>query len=236
MPKEADVIGGLPSHVAIIMDGNGRWALKRGLPRIMGHYAGVKAIERTVRAAADIGIPHLSLYAFSTENWRRPLPEVKGLMNLFRYYVRKKTKELCNEGVRLRFAGRIWELSEDIRKIVREAENATAGGGRLDLVVCFNYGGRQELLDAINSIVEEDGREGAVTEEAIRSHLYLPDLPDPDLIIRTSGEHRLSNFWLWQSSYSELYFTSTLWPDFGKEELDSALEDYAKRERRFGAV
>ena len=121
-------------------------------------------------------------------------------------------------------------------KIIEEAENTTADGGRLDLVVCFNYGGRQELLDAINSIVEEDGREGAVTEEAIRRHLYLPDLPDPALIIRTSGAHRLSNFWLWQSSYSELYFPSTLWPAFGKDELDSALEDYAKRERRFGAV
>ncbi len=205
-------------HIAIIMDGNGRWAKKRHLPRLLGHRAGVKAVERTVRAAADFGIPYLSLYAFSTENWKRPKTEVKGLMSLFRYYINKKVQELVKEDVRLRFAGRTKELPKDIQEIIHEAENETEKGQRLQLMLL------------------KDGYKGKVTEETIRSYLYLPDLPDPDLIIRTSGEYRLSNFWLWEGSYSEFYFSSLLWPDFNKEALQEAILSYEKRDRRYGGI
>lgn len=222
-------------HIAIIMDGNGRWAKKRHLPRLLGHRAGVKAVERTVRAAADFGIPYLSLYAFSTENWKRPKTEVKGLMSLFRYYINKKVQELVKEDVRLRFAGRTKELPKDIQEIIHEAENETEKGQRLQLIVCLNYGGRQEIVDAVQKLLK-DGYKGEVTEETIRSHLYLPDLPDPDLIIRTSGEYRLSNFWLWEGSYSEFYFSSLLWPDFNKEALQEAILSYEKRDRRYGGI
>lgn len=222
-------------HIAIIMDGNGRWAKKRHLPRLLGHRAGVKAVERTVRAAADFGIPYLSLYAFSTENWKRPQTEVKGLMSLFRYYINKKVQELVKEDVRLRFAGRIKELPKDIQEIIHEAENETEKGQRLQLIVCLNYGGRQEIVDAVQKLLK-DGYKGKVTEETIRSYLYLPDLPDPDLIIRTSGEYRLSNFWLWEGSYSEFYFSSLLWPDFNKEALQEAILSYEKRDRRYGGI
>lgn len=222
-------------HIAIIMDGNGRWAKKRHLPRLLGHRAGVKAVERTVRAAADFGIPYLSLYAFSTENWKRPKTEVKGLMSLFRYYINKKVQELVKEDVRLRFAGRIKELPKDIQEIIHEAENETEKGQRLQLIVCLNYGGRQEIVDAVQKLLK-DGYKGKVTEETIRSYLYLPDLPDPDLIIRTSGEYRLSNFWLWEGSYSEFYFSSLLWPDFNKEALQEAILSYEKRDRRYGGI
>ena len=222
-------------HIAIIMDGNGRWAKKRHLPRLLGHRAGVKAVERTVRAAADFGIPYLSLYAFSTENWKRPQTEVKGLMSLFRYYINKKVLELVKEDVRLRFAGRTKELPKDIQEIIHEAENETEKGQRLQLIVCLNYGGRQEIVDAVQKLLK-DGYKGKVTEETIRSYLYLPDLPDPDLIIRTSGEYRLSNFWLWEGSYSEFYFSSLLWPDFNKEALQEAILSYEKRDRRYGGI
>lgn len=222
-------------HIAIIMDGNGRWAKKRHLPRLLGHRAGVKAVERTVRAAADFGIPYLSLYAFSTENWKRPKTEVKGLMSLFRYYINKKVLELVKEDVRLRFAGRTKELPKDIQEIIHEAENETEKGQRLQLIVCLNYGGRQEIVDAVQKLLK-DGYKGKVTEETIRSYLYLPDLPDPDLIIRTSGEYRLSNFWLWEGSYSEFYFSSLLWPDFNKEALQEAILSYEKRDRRYGGI
>ncbi|ADE57006.1 MULTISPECIES: isoprenyl transferase [Aminobacterium] len=222
-------------HIAIIMDGNGRWAKKRHLPRLLGHRAGVKAVERTVRAAADFGIPYLSLYAFSTENWKRPKTEVKGLMSLFRYYINKKVQELVKEDVRLRFAGRTKELPKDIQEIIHEAENETEKGQRLQLIVCLNYGGRQEIVDAVQKLLK-DGYKGKVTEETIRSYLYLPDLPDPDLIIRTSGEYRLSNFWLWEGSYSEFYFSSLLWPDFNKEALQEAILSYEKRDRRYGGI
>ncbi|MDD3426723.1 MAG: polyprenyl diphosphate synthase [Aminobacterium sp.] len=222
-------------HVAIIMDGNGRWAQKRHLPRLLGHRAGIKAVEKTVRAAANLGIPYISLYAFSTENWRRPQTEVKGLMSLFRYYIRKKILELVQENVRLRFAGRIQDLPQDIQEIIHEAEEKTKDFQRLQLIVCLNYGGKQELIDAVQEITRE-GYTGEITEETIRSHLYLPDIPDPDLIIRTSGECRLSNFWLWQGCYSELYFSPLYWPDFNEEALKEALLSYEKRDRRYGGI
>lgn len=223
-------------HIAIIMDGNGRWAKARRLPRIMGHHAGVKAVERTVRAAKDLDIQYISLYAFSTENWKRPKGEVIGLMGLFRYYIRSKIDDLCAEGVRMRFAGALEELPEDILDILKDAEQRTAHLDQVQLIACLNYGGRRELLDAVNKLIATRPVPGSITEEDLREHLYLPDVPDPDLIIRTSGELRLSNFWLWQSAYSEYYFTDKYWPDFSKTDLEDAVKDYYERERRYGKV
>lgn len=220
-------------HIAIIMDGNGRWAKSRKLPRVMGHHAGVKAVERTVRAAKDLGIPYISLYAFSTENWKRPKGEVLGLMGLFRYYLRSKLEELCKEQVRLRFAGVLPELPEDIVAILAESEEKTRDFKETQLIVCVNYGGRREIIDAINKMLASGAPE-ALTEESFRKYLYLPDLPDPDLIVRTSGELRLSNFWLWESAYSEYYFTDKYWPDFDRQDLIDAVQDYYERERRYG--
>ncbi|MEA4880181.1 MAG: polyprenyl diphosphate synthase [Synergistaceae bacterium] len=224
-----------PFHVAVIMDGNGRWAKKRFLPRLLGHRAGIKALERTVAAAADMGITHLSVYAFSTENWTRPQKEVTGLMSIFRHTLRKKIEELRRENVRLRFAGAREGLPPDVLELMNESEELTAGNTGLTLVPCLNYGGRREILDAVNSLLRGKPK-GSVTERELRDHLYISDLPDPDLIIRTSGEKRLSNFWIWQSAYSELYFTDTLWPDFGRKELEEALSNYKDRERRYGTI
>lgn len=220
-------------HVAIIMDGNGRWAKEKHLPRVMGHHAGVRAVERVMRAAKDLDIPYISLYAFSTENWKRAQSEVKGLMGLFRYYMRAKLSELCKEKCRVRFAGNIPALPEDIAGILHEVEEATKIYSERNLIICFNYGGRQEILDAVNKIISQ-GTKAPVTAEVFRRSLYLPDVPDPDLIIRTSGEMRLSNFWLWQSSYSEYYFTRQYWPDFDKSSLEEAVRNYYERERRYG--
>lgn len=230
----------VPAHVAIIMDGNGRWARQKRLPRIIGHYAGVKAVEKTVIAALELGVKHISLFAFSTENWKRPKGEIYGLFGLFRYFIRCKIKKLKEENIRLRFSGRIDFLPDNLKDLVKWAEGETKEGDRLDLVVCLNYGGRQEIIDAVNRILEASPKDNdkakGINEEDFRGYLYLPDLPDPDLIIRTSGEKRLSNFWLWQSSYSELYFTDVLWPDFNEEELRKAIEEYQSRERRYGGI
>lgn len=220
-------------HIGIVMDGNGRWAKSRGLPRIMGHHAGVRAVERTLRAAKDLGIPCVSLYAFSTENWKRPKGEVLGLMGLFRYYMKSKLAELDKENARVRFAGQLDALPEDIVKLLRDTEEKTLNNTALQLIICLNYGGRQEILDAVNKIIAE-GVKPPITEDTIRSRLYLPDVPDPDLLIRTSGELRMSNFWLWQGSYSEYYFTDKYWPDFGREDLEKAISDYYGRDRRYG--
>lgn len=224
----------VPKHVALIMDGNGRWAKKRGLPRLLGHRAGIAALERTVRAAGEMGIGCLSVYAFSTENWNRPRLEVAGLMELLRHYARKKVPDLVKNGVRVRFCGARRGVPDEVLRIIDWSETETARCGRMTLVVCFNYGGRQEILDAIADAQSKG--ETIAGEEDLRKHLYLPDIPDPDLIIRTSGELRVSNFWLWQGSYSEYYFTDTLWPDFGTAELKKALQSYARRERRYGRV
>lgn len=224
----------LPKHVALIMDGNGRWANKRGLPRLLGHRAGIAALERTVRAAGEMGIGFLLVYAFSTENWNRPQLEVMGLMALLRHYARRKVPELVKNGVRVRFCGARRGVPDEVLRIIDWSETETARCGRMTLLVCFNYGGRQEILDAIADA--QSNGETISSEEDLRKHLYLPDVPDPDLIIRTSGELRISNFWLWQGSYSEYYFTDTLWPDFGAAELKKALQSYAGRERRYGRV
>ena len=221
------------NHIGIIMDGNRRWARSRGLPAILGHREGVKAVEWTLLAAKELGIPCVSLYAFSTENWKRPKSEVLGLMGLLKYYLKLKLKELNQENARIRFAGNISALSEDIQEILLDSEQKTRNNDSMQLVVCLNYGGRQEILDAVNKMIG-DRVSLPVTEDVFRQYLYLPDLPDPDLIIRTSGEFRLSNFWLWQGSYSEFYFTDKYWPDFGKPDLEMAIADYYRRERRYG--
>lgn len=225
----------IPTHLAIILDGNGRWAKRRNLPRLMGHRAGLRKLEQMVRLVKREGIRYFSVYAFSTENWNRPVMEVTGLMSLFRYYIRRKVEEIRTEGGRVRFCGRKDRIPEDLLVQMKWAEDYTADQNAIDFIICLNYGGRAEILDAVNSLIA-DKPEAPVTEQDLRRHFYLPDVPDPDLIIRTSGELRLSNFWLWESAYSEYYFTDTYWPDFDEEELRKALDDYAGRERRYGGL
>ncbi len=226
----------VPRHVAIIMDGNGRWAKSRGRPRAFGHHAGVEAVRRTVRAAGDAGIEALTLFSFSTENWRRPVEEVDALFDLLRRYVDTDLDRLHGEGVRVRMIGRREGLSKDLLAIIHRAETRTASNDRFDLIIAFNYGGRDELVRAVQRAVDRpDGLEG-LDEAGLAQCLDTAGLPDPDLVIRTSGEHRISNFLLWQAAYAELYFTDVLWPDFGEAELRAALVEYARRERRYGAV
>jgi undecaprenyl diphosphate synthase len=215
-------------HVAIIMDGNARWAEQRGLPVLEGHRQGAQALKQTVRDAVSLGLRELTVYAFSTENWSRPRDEVDGLMAMFADLIESETPELDEEGVRMRFVGRREGVSAELRERMDWAERTTAGNERMSLFVAFNYGGRAEILDAA---VRFDGGD----EEAFRRCLYAPEMADPDLLIRTSGERRLSNYLLWQCAYSELVFADALWPDFDRDELAAALEEYAARERRFGA-
>jgi undecaprenyl diphosphate synthase len=223
-------------HIAIIMDGNGRWATKRHLPRLAGHKAGVSALRRVVECATDEHIEMLSVYAFSTENWERPRIEVDGLMRLFWETIRSDLEKLHRDGVRLRHLGRLQDLSPDIQQAVHDSVNLTKNNTRISLNVCFNYGGRAELVDAIRHMIADGCCPDMITEELISSYLYTRDLPDPDLVIRTAGEMRVSNFLLWQSAYSEYYATPTLWPDFGHEDLIAALESYRQRQRRFGRL
>jgi len=223
-------------HLAIIMDGNGRWATKRLLPRLAGHKAGVAALRRVVECATDENIEMLSVYAFSTENWGRPRAEVDGLMRLFWETIRSDLEKLHRDGVRLRHLGRLQDLSPDIQRAVRDSVELTRNNSRIGLNVCFNYGGRAELVDAIRQIIADGRNPDAITEELISSYLYTRDLPDPDMVIRTAGEMRVSNFLLWQSAYSEYYATPTLWPDFGREDLREALKSYYQRQRRFGRI
>lgn len=227
--------GNLPRHVAIVMDGNGRWARKRLLPRVVGHQAGMKALERVIDDAKEIGIRYLSVYAFSTENWKRARSEVEGLMGLFRYYLKGKIEKMHRRGAKIRFVGRMDVFPEDIRAIVDMAEEKTRDNTDIDVVVCANYGGRQEILDAAQRLIAAS-HDGPVTEEVFRKYLYAPDIPDPDLLIRTGGELRISNFWLWESAYTEYYFSDLYWPDFDRAELERALESFAGRERRYGAA
>ena len=225
----------IPTHLAIILDGNGRWAKQRHLPRLFGHRAGLRKLENMVRLVKKAGIRYFSVYAFSTENWNRPKMEVDGLMSLFRYYIRRKVDEVKSEGARIRFCGRKDKIPAELLKQMQWAEDYTRDEKILDFILCINYGGRAEIIDAVNKLLAE-GHNAPVTEDDLRQKFYLPDIPDPDLIIRTSGELRLSNFWLWESAYSEYYFTDTYWPDFDEEELNKALEDYATRERRYGGL
>ncbi|MCR4817968.1 MAG: di-trans,poly-cis-decaprenylcistransferase [Fretibacterium sp.] len=235
MSRNAADNGKIPRHLAIILDGNGRWARRRGLPRLMGHRAGLRKLEEMVHLVKREGIRYFSVYAFSTENWNRPKMEVDGLMSLFRFYIRRKVEAIKAEGARIRFCGRNDKLPPDLLEQMRWAEERTKDETVLDFILCINYGGRAEIMDAINAMMKE-GHEGPVTEEDLRRHFYLPDVPDPDLIVRTSGELRLSNFWLWESAYSEFYFTDIHWPDFDETALKAALENYAERERRYGGL
>jgi undecaprenyl diphosphate synthase len=230
----------VPRHVAIIMDGNGRWAAARGLPRVEGHRRGVEALRCTVRAAGDLGIRILTIFSFSAENWSRPAAEIGELMGLLRRFIRNDLAELHRNGVHVRVIGKRDDLAPDIRRLLEEAEELTLHNDKLTLVVAFNYGARQEIARAAQRLAIEvsAGRLSveAITADAIAAHLDAPDLPDPDLIIRTSGEQRLSNFLLWQAAYSELVFVPTYWPDFDRSTLESAIAEYRRRERRFGGL
>ncbi|MDP9196122.1 MAG: isoprenyl transferase [Pseudomonadota bacterium] len=229
-----------PDHVAIIMDGNGRWAKARGLPRTMGHRQGVEAVRRAAEAAQDLGVRYLTLFGFSSENWSRPASEIGDLMGLLRLYLKSHLKELHEAGARLRIIGQPDLLPEDIAALIRDAETLTRDNSRLFLTVALSYGGRQEIVEAARRIAVQaaEGKldPAALDEQAFGSFLYTHGLPDPDVLIRTSGEKRLSNFLLWQMAYTEFVFTDTLWPDFSRKDLEQALQDYAGRERRFGKV
>jgi undecaprenyl diphosphate synthase len=224
----------VPRHIAIIMDGNGRWAKQRGLPRALGHRAGVEALRRVVRLCDTYHIPMLTVYAFSTENWARPKEEVNALMGLLWDTIRSDLDELHRNGVRLRHIGRLEGLSPDIQGAIKHMMTLTRDNTKLDLNVCFNYGGRSEIVDAVRAIVTAGIPAHEITEEVLSQHLYTRDLPDPDLIIRTGGEMRLSNYLVWQAAYAEYFATPTLWPDFGNEDLVAALDAFASRKRRFG--
>jgi undecaprenyl diphosphate synthase len=221
-------------NVAIIMDGNGRWAERRGLPLLAGHRAGTRALRRTVEAAPDLGVRSLAVYAFSTENWGRPDREVDDLMALFGETIEREFPDLHRQGVRVRFVGRRDRCPESLRALMDDMEERTAANTRLDLWVVFDYGSRAEILHAVRALLAAGTDPAALDEQRLREHLYAPDMPDPDLVIRTSGEMRMSNFLLWQSAYAEFEFTTTLWPDFGSAELEAALHAYAGRQRRFG--
>ncbi len=230
----------LPRHVAIIMDGNGRWARKRYLPREAGHVAGVSAVREIVRTASDIGLANLTLYAFSSENWKRPKTEVGALMGLFRAYFRSDLDELVGRGVRVRIIGSRDRVAPDIERMIEEAEHRTVNNTGLNLTFAFDYGGQEEIANAARELARaaKEGRldPETITPELFATRLFTSALPEPDLVIRTSGERRLSNFLLWQSAYAELSFVDTLWPDFSREIFVTCLENFAQRERRFGAV
>jgi undecaprenyl diphosphate synthase len=230
----------LPRHVAIIMDGNGRWAKKRYLPREAGHYAGMGAVRETVRAACDMGLENLTLFAFSSENWKRPKTEVGALMGLFRAYFRSDMDELVERNVKMRIIGHRGRVAGDIQQMIQDSESRTSGNTGLNLTFAFDYGGKEEIIAATRELARA-AAEGRLDPETITADLFAQRLftagtPDPDLIIRTSGEHRLSNFLLWQSAYAELLFVDTLWPDFDRAALAAALEQFAARDRRFGAL
>ncbi len=228
----------IPTHIAIIMDGNGRWAQARGLIRLMGHKAGVKAVKEIVEAAREMTIPILTLYAFSTENWGRPKDEVSGLMALLKNYLKSELESMLKNDIQLRAIGDLKRLPPDVYAILTETIDRTKGNKSLILNLALNYGGRSELLQAIKNIAHKvqsgDVQEEDITENLVSNHLYTRGLPDPDLLIRTGGEARLSNFLLWQASYAEIYFTDTPWPEFNKKCLQEAIADYQQRQRRFG--
>jgi undecaprenyl diphosphate synthase len=229
----------MPRHIAIIMDGNGRWAQARSLPRIAGHRRGADAVRRTVTAAGELGIPYLTLFGFSSENWKRPHDEVDDLMGLLRHYLRGEIAELHRNGVRLRVIGDLGRLAPDIVTLIANAEELTRGNGGVNLTIALSYGGRAEIVAAVRAIAGKAVEGGlapeVIDETLISRHLFTADIPDPDLLIRTSGEQRISNFLLWQCAYSELVFTKALWPDFGRADLEQAIADFCCRERRYGA-
>ena len=226
----------VPRHVAIIMDGNGRWAISRGLPRLAGHKAGTENLRRVIRASVEFGIKYLTIYAFSTENWGRPAEEVKGLMYILEDVIDRELDELSREGVQLRHIGRLERLAPTLQEKVLSAIDMTRNNDRLILSVAFNYGGRDEIVQAIQRMIKDGVLPQDVTDALVNRYLYTVGVPDPDLIIRTSGELRVSNFLIWQAAYSEWYITPTYWPDFDEAEYRHALEDFASRDRRYGKV
>jgi undecaprenyl diphosphate synthase len=234
-------LGRLPRHVGIVMDGNGRWATQRGLPRTEGHAAGEEALFDTVEGALDIGLEWLTVFAFSTENWRRPPSEVRYLMNFNRGLLRRRRDEFHQRGARIRFAGRVdWRVPRSVLREMETAQELTKHNRTMTLTIAFNYGGQTEVVDAVKRLIEDHDRRrlkgDRITPESISSRLYHPDMPDPDLLIRTGGEMRISNFLLWQAAYAELWFTPVFWPDFNRENLYEAIRDYQKRDRRFGRI
>jgi undecaprenyl diphosphate synthase len=231
----------IPRHVAIVMDGNGRWAAQRGLPRTKGHEQGERALYDVVEGALEVGLPYLTVYAFSTENWDRPASEVRFLMNFNRTLIRARRDDLHERGVRIVFLGRRdWRLPRSVQREMESAERLTAGNRKMTLVIALNYGGRTEVVDAVKRLLRDHDagrlRGERIGTRSISRRLYLPEVPEPDLVIRTSGEMRISNFLVWQAAYAELWFTPVLWPDFNREHLFEAIRDYQKRERRFGRV
>lgn len=227
----------LPVHVGAVMDGNGRWAAKRGLPRTEGHAAGEESLVDAIEGALELGLPWLTVYAFSTENWRRPADEVRYLVQFNESLLLRRRDELSEKGVRIRFAGRRdWRVPRRLVRRMDDAMSVTGHNRRLTLTIAFNYGGRAEIVDAVRALVSEGVAPSKVDERAIRSRLYFPDMPDPDLVIRTSGEFRLSNFLLWELAYSELIFTDVLWPDFRRGHLYEAVREFQHRDRRYGGV
>ena len=230
---------GVPLHLAVIMDGNGRWAKARGLPRTAGHKRGADAARRTVTAAAKMGLRYLTLYSFSSENWKRPVDEVNDLMGLLRWYLKNEVRELHKNGIRLRVVGERSRLDQEILDLIEEGEGLTRSNAQMDLIMALSYGSRQEMVAAMQDMARAvaEGRLSPeeIDERAFEQRLWTSDIPDPDLILRTSGEQRLSNFLLWQSAYSELMFVDCLWPDFGEAELTAAIEEFRRRDRRYGA-
>jgi undecaprenyl diphosphate synthase len=229
----------VPRHIAIIMDGNGRWARARGLPRVAGHQRGAEAARRAVIAAAELEVPYLTLFGFSSENWKRPSGEIQDLLGLLRHYLRAEVAELHSNGVRLKVIGDLGRFSSDILDLIAHAESLTQNNARITLTMALSYGGRAEIVGAIRTLAQRiacgDIAAEAIDEECVARHLFTSGLPDPDLLIRTSGEQRISNFLLWQCAYSELVFTKTLWPDFSKRDLEQAIDEFCGRERRYGA-
>jgi undecaprenyl diphosphate synthase len=227
----------VPAHVACVMDGNGRWAARRGLPRTDGHAAGEEALVDAIDGALEIGIRYFTVYAFSTENWKRPRDEVRYLMNFNESLIVRRRDELHEKGVRIRFSGRRdWRVPRKLSRRMDETLALTAANRTMDFVIAFNYGGRAEVVDAVRELMAKGADPNKVDEKAIRNHMYLPDVPDPDLVVRTSGEYRISNFLLWEIAYSELVFTDVLWPDFRREHLFEAVREFQRRSRRFGKV
>jgi undecaprenyl diphosphate synthase len=226
----------VPQHIAIIMDGNGRWARQRSLPRHAGHRAGTENIRRIVRECKDLGIGYLTLYAFSTENWTRPTLEVRGLMAILGEFIDRETADLHAEGIRIRHLGTTNGLSERLKRKVRNAVDLTAANTNMTLAVAFNYGGRADIVHAVQKMIAAGMPAEAITEQALSEHLYTCGMPDPDMIVRTGGDFRLSNFLIWQAAYSEYYSIPTFWPDFDVADLRKAIEAFGRRERRFGAL
>ena len=235
-PSTEDSVKKIPVHVAIIMDGNGRWAAARGLPRIAGHQAGTENLRRIITAAVEEGIQYLTLYAFSTENWGRPQDEVEGLMHILAEVIDRELEELHQEGVQLRHIGHLDEIAPQLQTKVRNAIELTRRNTRLVLNLAFNYGGRDEIVCAIRQMIADEHSPDEITPELVSRYLFTAGVPDPDLIIRTSGEMRISNFLIWQAAYSEWYITPTLWPDFDREEFHQAIQEFAHRDRRFGRI